>query len=132
MKQKSIVCPHCTSQICTEIISPDEKFKIWNCFSCGYTSNSTLVEKHIEKVEETLPELFKDLRFIDENGFYWYPLSVMLDNKAMVFPEGKSVDDWKWSAVQSKDGKVDMTTKKEFEQNQFVYALEYIDYFSQK
>jgi hypothetical protein len=56
----------------------------------------------------------------------------MLENKAMVFAEGTSVEDWKWSAVQSKDGKVDMTTKQEFTEREFMDALEYIGYFNKK
>ncbi len=129
MKTIQTTCPHCTSLICTESFDEYSNLKIWNCFSCGFTSNSTLIEENIEKVEETLPELYKDLKFIDDKGYHWYPISVMLDDKSMVFAEGKSTEDWKWSAVRSVDGKADMTTKKEFDQNQFVFALEYIDYF---
>ena len=47
----------------------------------------------------------------------------------MVFAEGTNVQDWMWSAVQAKDGKTDMTTKKVFQINEFMDALEYIDYF---
>lgn len=128
---KAINCPRCNSQIILENTDPEHKLKIWNCFGCGFTSNSTLTNDKLEEIEKVLPELYKDLRFEDQNGLNWYPISLMLDNKSMVFAEGKSIDDWKWSAVKSKDGKADMTTKKEFEQNQFVYALKYIDYFSQ-
>jgi hypothetical protein len=56
----------------------------------------------------------------------------MLDDKSMVFAEGTSVNDWKWSAVQAKDGKADMTTKKEYEINEFMDALEYVGYFNKK
>jgi hypothetical protein len=56
----------------------------------------------------------------------------MLEDKSMVFAEGSSVENWKWSAVQAKEGKADMSTKKEYEQNEFMDALEYIGYFKQK
>ena len=69
------------------------------------------------------------LRFKDKDGKYWYPNSVILDDKSMVFAEGTNVQDWMWSAVQAKDGKTDMTTKKEFQIHEFMDALEYIDYF---
>jgi len=59
-------------------------------------------------------------------------MSVILENKAMVFAEGKTIEDWKWSAVQSKEGKPDMSTKKEFAEREFMDALEYIGYFNQK
>jgi hypothetical protein len=83
-------------------------------------------------MEGTLPELYKALRFKDADGKYWYPNSVMLEDKSMVFAEGSSVENWKWSAVQSKEDKADMSTKKEYEQNEFMDALEYIGYFKQK
>jgi len=50
----------------------------------------------------------------------------------MVFAEGTSVEDWNWSAVQSKEDKADMTTRKEYSQSEFMDALEYIGYFNQK
>ena len=56
----------------------------------------------------------------------------MLDDKSMVFAEGRSIEDRKWSAVQSKDGKPDMTTKKEYPERELMDALEYIGYFNQK
>ncbi len=50
----------------------------------------------------------------------------------MVFAEGRSTEDWKWSAVQAKEGKPDMTTKQEFEERDFMEALDYVGYFNQK
>jgi len=79
-----------------------------------------------KQTEEFLPELYKALCFIDDKGYSWYPNSVIQENKSMLFAEGKSISDWKWSAVKSKDGKPDMTTKKEFEQGDFAKALVYI------
>ncbi len=125
LNQKRIDCPRCGSQICFE--TSNEKLTVWNCFGCGFTSNSTMIEVNIEETEKVLPELYKALRFKDENGYYWYPNSVMLDNKSMLFAEGISIENWKWSAVKSKDGKPDMTTKKEFEQNEFAQAWVYIN-----
>jgi hypothetical protein len=129
MKESIITCTKCGGNACSEMT--DGRVIIWICMGCGFTSNNTITNKNVEEMEVTLPELYKALRFEDEEGKYWYPNSVMLENKSMVFAEGISVDDWKWSAVQSKDGKADMTTKKEYEQNEFMYALEYIGYFNQ-
>jgi hypothetical protein len=50
----------------------------------------------------------------------------------MVFAEGKTKDDWKWSAVKAKKGKADMKTKKEFDEHDFMEALDYINYFDQQ
>ena len=130
MTEKLIDCSRCGSNACSEI--SNEKVTIWICMGCGFTSNNTITETNLEQMETTLPELYKALRHKDENGKYWYPNSVMLDDKSMVFAEGTSINDWKWSAVQSKDGKADMTTKQEFEERDFMDALEYIGYFNQK
>jgi hypothetical protein len=130
MKETLIDCPRCNSNACSEV--SNERLVVWTCFGCGFTSNSTLSEINIATTEEVLPELYKALKFIDPRGYHWYPNSVILDDKAMVFAEGKSVEDWKWSAVQSKNGKPDMTTKKEFVEQEFMDALDYIGYFNQK
>ena len=127
MKESLITCLKCGGDACSEIIN--EVVTIWICMGCGFTSNNTITDANVTEMEATLPELYKDLRFKDKEGKYWYPNSVILDDKSMVFAEGTNVQDWMWSAVQAKDGKTDMTTKKEFQIHEFMDALEYIDYF---
>ena len=130
MTEKLIDCPRCSSNACSEM--SDGKVSIWICMGCGFTSNTTITDLNKEQMETTLPELYKALRYKDQDDKYWYPNSVMLEDKSMVFAEGASINDWKWSAVQSVDGKADMTTKKEFPEREFMDALEYIGYFNQK
>lgn len=130
MKESLIICPRCNSNACHE--ASNEKFTMWSCFGCGFTSNSTMTDEHAPKAEETLPELYKALRFRDEKGYHWYPIALTFDDKSMVFAEGTSVETWKWSAIQAKNGKPDMTTKKEFEERDFMEALDYVGYFNQK
>ncbi len=130
MKESLIICPRCGSNACHE--ASNEKFTMWSCFGCGFTSNSTMTDEHAPTAEETLPELYKALKFKDEKGYHWYPIALTFDNKSMVFAEGTSTEDWKWSAVKSKDGKADMTTKSEFEERDFMEALDYVGYFNQK
>ena len=127
MKESLITCLKCGGDACSEI--SNGVVTIWICMGCGFTSNNTITDGNVEEMEATLPELYKDLRFKDKEGKYWYPNSVILDDKSMVFAEGTNVQDWMWSAVQAKDGKTDMTTKKEFQIHEFMDALEYIDYF---
>jgi hypothetical protein len=130
MTEKLIDCPRCGSNACSEM--SDGKVTIWVCMGCGFTSNTTITDDNVIQMESTLPEIYKALKHKDESGKYWYPNSVMLDNKAMVFAEGTSIENWKWSAVQSKDNKPDMSTKQEFPEREFMDALEYIGYFNQK
>ncbi len=130
MKETLINCPKCDGNACSEMTNG--VVTIWICMGCGFTSNNTITDKNVEEMESTLPELYKALRYKDADGKYWYPNSVMLEDKSMVFAEGTTNEDWKWSAVQAKEGKADMTTKKEYEQNEFMDALEYVGYFNQK
>jgi hypothetical protein len=127
MEEQLIICPKCGGNACHE--ASNNKLTVWSCFGCGFTSNTTLVENNLENIEAVMPQLYKDLKFKDEKGYYWYPNTVMLDDKSMVFAEGTDINDWKWSSVQSKDGKADMSTKKEYEINGFMDALEHVGYF---
>ena len=127
MKESLITCLKCGGDACSEI--SNGVVTIWICMGCGFTSNNTITDANVTEMEATLPELYKDLRFKDKEDKYWYPNSVILDDKSMVFAEGTNVQDWMWTAVQAKDGKTDMTTKKEFQIHEFMDALEYIDYF---
>jgi hypothetical protein len=129
MKESLIICAKCGGNACHE--ASNEKLTIWSCFGCGFTSNTTLTDEKIEEVVSVFPQLYRDLQFQDKKGLYWYPMTVILDDKSMVFAEGTSIENWVWSAVQSKEGKADMTTKKEYPQSEFMDALEYIGYFNQ-
>ena len=130
MKESFIICSRCGGNACHEV--SNDKLTIWSCFGCGYTANSTLTDDKLEEVEAVIPQLYKDLKFKDEKGLYWYPNSVMLEDKSMVFADGRSIDDWKWAGVQSKDGKADMTTVKYFEEKEFMEALDYIGFFEKQ
>jgi hypothetical protein len=91
-----------------------------------------MIESNLQEVESVVPQLYKDLKFKDANGFHWYPNTVILEDKSMVFADGKTTEDWKWAAVQSKDGKADMSTKQEYEQHDFMEALDYIGFFEKQ
>ena len=130
MQESLIDCPRCSGNACHEV--SNDKLTVWSCFGCGFTSNSTLTEEKLEEVESVIPQLYKDLRFQDEKKLYWYPSTVLLEDKSMVFADGKNKDEWKWAAVQSKEGKADMETIKYFEEKEFIEALDYIDFFTKQ
>lgn len=130
MKEQLITCPRCKGNACHEV--SNDKLTVWSCFGCGFTSNSTLTEDKLETTESVIPQLYIDLKFKDENGYYWYPSTVILEDKSMVFADGRSIEDWKWSAVQSKDGKADMTTLQQFDEKDFMEALDYIEFFQKQ
>ena len=130
MNEKLTICPRCSGDACHE--ASNEKLTVWSCFGCGFTSNSTIIEGNLQEVESVVPQLYLNLKFKDTNGYYWYPNTVILEDKSMVFADGKTTEDWKWAAVQSKDGKADMTTKQEFEQYDFMEALDYVGFFEKQ
>jgi len=130
MKEQLTICPRCGSDACHE--ASNEQLTVWSCFGCGFTANSTLTSDKLEEVEAVMPQLYKDLRFKDENNLYWYPSTVILEDKSMVFIEGTAADNWKWIGVQSKDNKADMNTKQEYEQHDFMEALDYIGFFEKQ
>ena len=106
MKETLTTCAKCGGNACSEMT--DGRITIWICMGCGFTSNTTIIDSNVEQMEATLPELYKALRFKDADGKYWYPNSVMLEDKSMAFAEGTSVDDWKYkgkvTATMNNDG----------------------------
>ena len=127
INEKLTICPRCGGDACHK--ASNEQLTVWSCFGCGYTSNTTITEENLPNIESVMPQLYLDIKFQDPKGHYWYPSTVMLEDKSMVFADGKNKDDWKWAAVQSKEGKADMATVKYFEERDFMEALDYIGYF---
>jgi len=85
-KDTLILCPKCQGDACYK--SPlNETLFSYYCFSCGYstTDAQTVDEFEIEAYEETLPELYKDIKHIDEEGRIWYPNTINLPEKGTVF-----------------------------------------------
>ena len=128
-----ITCTRCGSDACY-VQEVNETVKLHFCYGCGFQANSVMTRdsEFLQQQMETLPELYKALKFKDEKGFHWYPIALTFDDKSMIFAEGVSTESWKWSAVKAKDGKPDMTSKQEFEERDFLEALDYVGYFNQK
>jgi len=130
MKELLTICPRCGGNACHE--ASNEKFIVWSCFGCGFTANTTTIDENLENIEGVMPQLYIDLKFKDDKGYNWYPSTVILEDKSMVFADGKSTEDWKWAGVLSKDSKADMTTLKHFEEKDFMEALDYIGFFQKQ
>tara|TARA_B000000477_G_C5976705_1_gene178835 strand:- start:194 stop:643 length:450 start_codon:yes stop_codon:yes gene_type:complete len=137
-----INCPKSGGDLCYRVeVTPE----VTNYFSmsCGFWTNS-LMKGDSEFYKEqliTLPELYKDLAWIDlDTELIWLPNHINLPEQGMVFAYGTSVEDWKWAAVKAqkldkpektKDGKKleykpDMQTMKLFEERDYMDALSYI------
>ncbi len=135
-----ITCTNCSSDACY-VDEVNQEIKTYFCYGCGFQSNSLMREGHefLNNQTEILPELYKDLLSTDENGMVWMPSSVNVADKGMIFANGTSKMDWKWTAVKAvelKEGdkkvkenqthRMDMDNKIDFERNTFMDALSYI------
>jgi len=147
---KLTICDRCGSDACyvTEV---NETIENHFCYGCGFQSSTVMTanSEFLKEQMETLPNLYKELMGEDETGKVWMPTSINVPSQGMVFANGKNSSNWKWAAVKAipvkeeektkypipgKKGeyypyRMDMGTLKEFEENDFMEALEYINVF---
>jgi len=144
------ICPLCGSDACY-ITQLNATAKNYFCFGCGFTTNDLMIEGEFdfEQYEETLPELYKDIKQTDDSNRVWYPITINIEDKGTVFAKGTSEENWQWAGIKVKEVskeeqekfkipgtdkvykyKTDMTTLKEFSQKDFMEALDYINFFS--
>jgi len=146
MNDEMIICPRCTSNACYHI--NNNEHHVYLCYGCGFISDSTKKRDTdtVSEFEETLPELYKALMYLDsESNLQFYPSTINIPHKGMVFADGTSAMNWKWAAViaipidkkeQSKfpkgqTHKMDMKTIQYFDEKDYMEALDYIHYFEQ-
>lgn len=144
-KDSLIVCPLCKGDACYK--QPiNEKYNSYFCFGCGYQTYDTqkVGEVPLELLEANLPELYKDLKRIDEEFRIWYPTAINDPEKGTVFLNVTPKGTCEWCAIKvrpltevestqlanrSVKFKSDSTTLKFFQGN-FIDALEYINFFN--
>ena len=148
-----IICKHCGSDACY-VTENGPEIKTYSCFGCGFTTNSLMKEgqEFYEKQISVLPELYKDLLFTDDEDLVWMPTTINLPQQGMVFYNGTSKEDSKWSAVKAvkvaeeekekypikgKPGqfyeyRMDMNTIMNYEMKDFMEALSYIGVFPEE
>ena len=116
---------------------------------------NSLLEKgtqFFEEQMELLPNLYKELMGEDDNGKIWMPSTINLPEKGMIFANGVDVESWKWGAVKAVEVKddekekypiphkkgeyykhrMDMETLQEFDEKDYIEALDYIGIFTEK
>lgn len=95
-------CPICNTSENFYIDTLDNKTqKI--CFHCGFFTNDNyqVNSEATRKFDEHNSKLITDLKFIDMNGYVWYPLIIDADN-GMIFPDGTDKDNWSWAVAGKK------------------------------
>lgn len=103
MKDQIIDCPNCGEKSACYKTPINEFHNQYSCFGCGYTTNDFMMveEYDFEEFELSLPELYKDLKKQDSDGRMWYPQAINIVEKGTVFANGKSKDNWQWSAIKT-------------------------------
>jgi len=96
------ICPKCNCDGCYLTSINETKFNYF-CWGCGYQTNDLMKvgEFDFELYEETLPELYKDLKYVDSEKRVWYPVGVNIEGKGTVFMNGKSIKEAQWSAIKA-------------------------------
>lgn len=139
-------CKRCGGNACYEQ-SINEQVTTWLCMGCGFTT-TTMLDKDgptVANTLETSPELYKDLMYVDEDSRAWFPATITLPAKGMVFIDGNTKTNWKWAAVKAiplteeeknsgrfpKDQEFKMNVKEsvKFDQKDFMDALEVIGFY---
>lgn len=100
MKDQLVNCPRCGCDGCYTT-SVNETKSNYFCWGCGFQSNDLMKEGEFdfEQYEETLPELYKDLKGPDSEGRVWYPITLNFEDKGTVFVNGKNKEDAQWCAI---------------------------------
>ena len=152
MQHEEIInCPKSGGDLCYRTqVTPD--ISNYMSLSCGFWTNSLMKEGEdfYESQMETLPELYKDLAWVDEKtGLTWIPNTINESKLGMVFANGKNASNWGWAAVKSieipeedkpnhpipgKPGefmeyKMDMANMKMFNERDYIEALDYVGVF---
>lgn len=146
MKDNMVTCKRCGGNACYEQ-NISEEVKTWLCFGCGWSTSSVMDKKGeaAAAARESSPELYRELEFVDDDNLSWFPATITLPEKGMVFLNGTSSKEFGWSAVKAvkltkeeiKSGKypegnewkMDMFNKKDFDRRDFMNALEVIGFY---
>ena len=146
-----VICDRCGSDACY-VQEVNDEIKNYQCYGCGFITNTLLKKgtRFFDEQIELLPNLYKELMGEAEDGKIWMPSTVNMPTKGMVFANGKNSLEWKWAAVLAvpvkeeekekypnphKEGefyewRMDMETIKEFEEKDYIEALDYIGIFT--
>lgn len=140
--EKLIQCERCGGNACLETIQ--ESTTVQLCFGCGFTTSIHFYigNSLFDNMISNLPDLHKDLFFQGKDSI-WVPSVITLPDRGMVFVDGTGKEDWVWAGVlttpikeeeagkfpEGQINKIDHTTMKHFNHEDYMDALEYIGFF---
>lgn len=141
------ICPKCGCDGCYVTPINEVNFNYF-CWGCGFQTNDMMKEGEFdfEAYEETIPELYKDIKYVDNKGRVWYPITINLEDKGTVFLNGKTKEEIHWSAIKAiklteeekkqpkfkgKEYKSDPKSMKHFDSD-FIEACDHIGVFDKQ
>ena len=94
-------CPLTSMEDGAYITPINETLKSYKSLITGFYSSDLMVEGEFDfdKFEESLPELYKDVKQVDVEGRVWYPQVINVEDKGIVFVGGTSKDDYGWVGI---------------------------------
>jgi hypothetical protein len=138
------ICSRCGSDACYEQ-DLGANYKVYMCYGCGFTTNTLMTEdsEFLEEQLEVLPEIYKDLIYIDDEGIKLDSFYYKSPRKRNDFHKSKSIKDWTWASCPAKElteeelpkfpegttHKMDMKSVKHFNERDFIEAIDYIGLF---
>ena len=150
MKDNLVSCKKCGGNACYE--TQLGLIKSYFCWGCGFCSNTTLMEGSVPQkdYESTLPQLYVDFKFIDNEKKVWYPATINLPEKGILFLNGADKTNAKWTVMLVQEvnesekekfkkaggeyftHKIDPKTAKHFKLGDFMDGLEVLGIFKDK
>ena len=139
MEDRLVICSHCGSNACYE--HKQQGITILSCMGCGFTTNELMIDgsQLVIETEEVMPELYKDIKFVDDKKQVWYPTVINIKDKGTVFVNGTNKDNWGWAGIKAVETteeekqklkgathKSDPKTLKMFDKKSFDEACHYI------
>jgi hypothetical protein len=142
--EEIIVCPKSSGDLCYKVqINPE--ISSFMSLSCGFWTNSLMKEgeEFYEQQMETLPELYRELAWVDpETNLTWIPNTINQPEMGMIFAYGPNAQNWGWAAVKAieipeeeqkeingkkQTHKMDMANMQIFHERDYLEALSYLN-----
>ena len=142
--EEIITCPKSSGDLCYKVqINPE--ISSFMSLSCGFWTNSLMKEgeEFYEQQMETLPELYRELAWVDpETNLTWIPNTINQPEMGMIFAYGPNAQSWGWAAVKSieipeeeqkeingkkQTHKMDMANMQVFHERDYLEALSYLN-----
>lgn len=137
-KDTITTCKRCKGSFCYKQTFAD-KTETWLCMSCGFTTVSTMKagSDQLKQLYTTMPDLYRELLFEDDEQLVWFPATITVPEVGMVFIDGTNAQDWKWTYApivpiaedqrskypKDQTHKVDLLNANTYEQTHFMLAL---------